>query len=164
KKTLTVSTLHFSDWSFLSRMMLSPSKATLAVGTAMPITGLMLGCSNFDKLLGRNGDCSMPAPSAGNWQLLGAGTLTPAGKNVIYTAPAKKPNPNVVHVLLNYEFEQWDESRINKVEGTLAAEITIVDSGYSASGQDGRVSYSGLVCDLEKPFEVTTTMGPLSFP
>jgi hypothetical protein len=165
KKTLTVSTLHFSDWSFLSRMMLSPSKATLAVGVSLPIAaGFACNQSFFNKILGRWGNCSMPAPTMRNWQLQGAGSLEPSGNNVIYTAPAKKPNPNVVHVLFSYEFEQWDQSQVNKVQGTLPAEITIVDSGYKASGQDGRVSYSGLVCDLEKPFEVTTTMGPLSFP
>jgi hypothetical protein len=162
RKTLTVSSRHFSDWSFLSRMFVSPSKATLPVGMAMPLSALV-SCEQgfFERLLNRPGtDCThsrTPASKIWKWELQGAGTLTPSGRNVIYTAPAKKPVPSVVHVLFSYEFEQWDESRIDKVEGTLASEITIVGNGYTASGSDGGIVYSGIVCSLDAPFSITGT-------
>ena len=36
--------------------------------------------------------------------------------------------------------------------------------GYSASGQDGPVVYSGTICSLEKPFTVTGTHPLLQYP
>ena len=54
KKTLTVSTIHFSDWSFLTRLKLSPSKTSLHVGETLFI-GLFL-CEEpvlLDKILSR---------------------------------------------------------------------------------------------------------------
>src|SRR5206468_2187686 len=96
------------------------------------------------------------------WQLLGAGTIARAGNAVaIYTAPSTKPNPSVVHVLYSYELEQWDETRIEKMTGTLAATITILEPGYKVSGSDGPTTYSGTVCRLDKEFTVFGHNGPL---
>jgi hypothetical protein len=36
--------------------------------------------------------------------------------------------------------------------------------GYSASGQDGPTTYSGVVCSLEKPFTITANNGFLTYP
>jgi len=160
KKTLTVSTTHFSDWSFLSRLVLSPSEATLPVGVGLPIRVLYQCQIGYIEKIFRKCEALPPQKNHHPWELQGAGTIDQSG---LYTAPAKRPSPNIVHVLYSYEFEQWDETRIEKMTGTLAAVITIVDRGYRATGSDGPTSYSGTVCSLDKSFTVFGHNGGLTY-
>lgn len=76
------------------------------------------------------------------------------GNSVEYTAPSRKPSPNVVYVLLDYEASQVEDNRLFTVRGSYSSKITILDKGYRASGQAGPVTYSGYVCDLSSQFTI----------
>ena len=100
----------------------------------------------------------------------GKGSVYPNfGAHVLYTAPSKRPIPNLVGVECGVMFNYRTKSpRINDrqsfyvyhvfVEG---AEITIVDRGYRATGSDGPTTYSGTICSLDKEFTVISHNGPL---
>ncbi|MEP6947093.1 MAG: hypothetical protein ABJA02_14330 [Acidobacteriota bacterium] len=163
-KTLTVATTHFTDFSMWS-LRLSPEKATVHIGETKEIS--LTGCiekgswvKRLRTLFGIQ-HCVFVSPEQPSWSV-NVGTLTVITPGaVVYQAPAKKPSPNVAIVRFAYRLPGSPESP--DIVDVRTAEITIVDRGFRASGQDGPVSYSGVVCDLEKPFSVTTTMGPVTF-
>ncbi len=70
----------------------------------------------------------------------------------------------VINDTYSYELEQWDETRMETVKGELVSKITIVDRGYRASGSNGPTSYRGVICSLEKPFELTGKHPLFTFP
>lgn len=163
-RTLTVLTTHFTDFSIWT-LRLSPEKATLHVGETQEIS--LTGCiekgswvKRFRTLLGIQ-HCVFVSPEQPSWSV-NVGTLTVITSGaVVYQAPAKKPSPNIATVRFSYHLSDSPESP--DIRDVRTAEITIVDRGYKVSGKDGPVSYSGVVCDLAKPFDVTTTMGPMTF-
>lgn len=161
-KTLTVAVTHFTDYAFLSRMKMSPTKATLRPGETQVLT--LVHCRNptlLGRVLSRPQTCeSTEWFNEDVWEVQGPGTVESAGPSTaVYTAPGRKPTPNVAHVLYPYRFEDWDEARSALVihQGVFTAEITIVNRGYKASGSDGPTSYSGTVCSLEEPFTIIGT-------
>jgi len=171
-KTLTVSTLHFTDWSILKQLRLEPAKATVRVGESIEIK--LIGCKErplywYEKIFGKG----RPTRSDGSsWegcylgdgiQTLGldwsvdVGTLGPPQNPVRYTAPAKRPSPNIATVKFPYSTFAMDESTFSKdnwKKGLLLSHITIVDRGYRVGGKSHDLIYSGVVCDLTKPFIV----------
>lgn len=160
-RTITVPITHFTDFSFLSRVRLSPSKATLRVGESMSIQ--IAGCEESDKSHGirgflRSTFCDDLNLDSKQWYA-DIGTLTERGNPAQYTAPPKKPTPNVATVGVPYDLIDWDEDggrdfkRPNK-RGMLTAKITIVDRGYLASGQAADLHFSGVICSLTEPFTV----------
>jgi hypothetical protein len=160
-KTLTVSTTHFTDLSVWT-IRLSPEKATLRVGETQLIA--VEGCvekdgwgSKLKTLLGIQ-TCSFFMPRENSWSV-NVGTITMVPGAVLYTAPAKKPSPNVATVRLVYRL------RGSVQKDARTCEITIVDRGYTATGSDatssGPISYSGTICDLAKTFTVIGDEGPL---
>lgn len=165
-KTLTVSTTHFTDYSEVT-YHLSPEKATLRVGETQYIS--LVGCRDEGNLLhwgrrlfgrGIQNPCFSSSVSRPTWSA-NLGTIVPAGTGAMYTAPAKKPSPNVATVYLTYTYISDDSG--GHAIGVFTSEITIVDRGYRATGQDGPTSYSGKVCSLDKPFTVTGHNGPLTY-
>jgi len=172
KKTITVSTTHFSIWSLIFRTKLSPSKATLRVGESLDIS--MLRCNGpgfIDKFLDSSVNCKAGWGYGDKWKLLGEGKLTQDYPRMVYTAPARKPTPNVATVVFSYLDEQKCPDSDNSkgecyiwVQQSYKSEITILDRGYRATGSDGPVVYSGVICSLEKPFTVTGTHPIFIFP
>jgi hypothetical protein len=163
-KTLTVSTKHFTDLSVVT-YRLSPEKATLRVGETQYIE--LVGCRGEGSLLNRlrklvgRGDqqpCRSTDPNKPSWSA-DLGTIVPNGIGAMYTAPAKKPSPNIDRVYLTYLNESGQHSFI----GVFDAEITIVDRGYRASGSQGPTTYSGAICSLDKEFTVIGHNGPAVF-
>jgi len=156
-KTLTVSTTHFTDFSVWT-IRLSPQKATIRVGETQLIA--VEGCvekdnwgSKLKTLLGIQ-TCQFFMPRESSWSV-NVGTLAMVPGAVLYTAPAKKPSPNVATVRLVYRLRGSRETDLKDVR---YCEITIVGRGYRATGQDGPVVYSGVICGgLEEPFSVTGT-------
>lgn len=153
-KTLTVSTTHFTDFSIWT-LRLSPEKATLHVRETLEIN--LIGCiekrSWVSRLRTRLGiqTCTFFTPEEGSWSV-NIGTITPAGPGAaVYTAPAKKPSTNVATVRFVYKL--WGSGETN-VKDVRTCEITIVGRGYTASGESHDAVYSGVICDLEKPFTV----------
>jgi hypothetical protein len=154
KKTLTVSTDHFTDFSIWT-VRLSPEKATLHLRETQHIE--LIGCierlnllTRIRTLLGRP-DCRSLSPDDASWSV-DIGTITPAGPGaVVYQAPATRPSTNVATVRFEYKLQGSDETNIKDVR---TCEITIVGQGYRASGKVGTTVFSGDICDLKKPFTV----------
>jgi regulation of enolase protein 1 (concanavalin A-like superfamily) len=153
-KTVTISTTHFTDWS-LWTIRLEPEKVTIRVGEKVHIVPIQcLKPTNwyerFQGFLG-NEPCSAMWPQNKTWSV-NLGTLSPITGGVVYTAPAKKPSPNVATVRFVYHL-RGESSGIQDVR---ECQITIVDQGYKASGKIGDTVFFGDICDLEKPFTVKT--------
>jgi len=118
-KTLTVATTHFTDYTAVTRFQLLPNRAVVRVGKSVELVLNFCGRRDFiDKLFKLSGSC-LPvstAIAAVNWTVNGTsgnstfGTVTEEVKDAMtggtYTAPAKKPTPNVVTVRtdLRYKF------------------------------------------------------------
>jgi hypothetical protein len=152
-KTLTVATTHFTDLSVWT-IRLSPEKATLRVGETQLIA--VEGCiekddwgSQLKTLLGIQ-TCNFFMPRENSWSV-NVGTIAMVPGAVLYTAPAKKPSPNVATVRLVYTL------RGALPKDVRTCEITIVDRGYTASGESHDEAYSGVICDLAKEFTVNGT-------
>ncbi len=158
-KTLTFSTAHFTDLSVWT-IRLSPEKAMLHVGETQLIA--LEGCiekdgwgSKLKTLLGTQ-TCQFFMPQENSWSV-NVGTITMVPGAALYTAPAKKPSPNVATVRLVFRIRGVLQKDVRNCE------ITIVDRGYRASGSDGPTSYSGTICSLDKEFTVTGHNGPLTY-
>ncbi len=167
-KTLTVSTTHFTDFAFLSRLRFGPAESTVYVGQS-EVVGI-IECKEqtfIDKIRSRPADCKSAPKNVAGWTLRGEGTIekNPHGTGVTYTAPSKKPTPNIAWVMLTVDFEVWDPETgaVTKVSRSFASKITIIDYGWRATGQDGPTSYSGVICSLNEPFTVIGTNGPLIY-
>jgi len=153
-KTVSISTTHFTDWS-LWTIRLEPEKVTIRVGEKVHIEPIQcLKPTNlyqrFQGFLG-NEPCSAMWPQNKSWSV-NIGTLSPITAGVIYTAPPKKPSPNVATVRFVYHLR----SESSGVQEVRECQITIVDRGYKASGKIGDTVFFGDICDLEKPFKVKT--------
>lgn len=123
-KTYTVSTTHFSDWSFFETCKLIASATTVGVNGNVD---LEVQSAGFLAPL-------VPGEDAGigdvvdythqfikKWNLAGAGRLTPNKTKAVYKAPSVVPNaPNPVAVSVEMDFKQ-------KGKFLLLAHITIVD-------------------------------------
>ena len=151
---------HFTDFSFLATMRLEPPKATLRVGETMQIK--LIGC-------GEPGIFQFPHPGAcvmGHEVVMmewytDIGTVTSQMNPANYTAPPRKPNPNVATVSVPYNLPDirggWGPNYGEVTpyrRGMFTAKITIVDRGYRATGSAGGMSFSGTVCSLDKPFTI----------
>ena len=156
RKMLTVSTTHFTDYS-MWRVRLSPEKATLRLGQTQSIE--LIGC--YMKLQPRgwlrtllgHPSCA-PFGQDGSWSV-DIGTITRvAPGEIVYQAPATKPAKNIATVRFEYKLNDTLETTLKDVR---TCEITIVDRGYRATGNQGALVYSGIICDLESPFSVTGT-------
>jgi hypothetical protein len=159
-KTLTVSATHFTDWSFLKRLRISPEKATVRVGKTLNLQ--MTGCLPEDKvdwltkLLRKSGSQCDTTDGRYRWALpadwyVDEGTIDdPHRLRILYTAPPKKPSPNLATVSYPYFLSGTEGGH----RGMFTAHITIIDRGYRASGHDGTTSYHGVVCSLEQPFTI----------
>lgn len=176
KDWLTVATSHFSDWTFMAKMRVIPVKATVCAGKSQKI--VLVGCTNMEERLsdkirvflwgeepyGRSqkrcefGEIDSVAFA---WRA-DIGTVdNPTRNPVLYTAPSKKPNPNVAKVEFPYEVEAGRityKTPRDGVTGSFISLITIVEGGYSATGQTADMHYSGVICDLEKPFTVNGSL------
>ena len=200
-KTITVSTTHFTDLSWIrtpaeifknhhegvqtrrrpdtypvlrQNFRVTPEKATIHPGEKVTIN--FLGCEHtlLYRLAGLSGTCEYDDGHGflhNGFRVEGSGYVSPNynTEQTVYVAPSVKPNPNVVKVIAYGRFfpdyEGWEEISPGHWEhygdefyyDLAVTEITIVDRGYKVSGQDGPVAYSGVVCDLERPFAVTGT-------
>ncbi|MGH7784067.1 MAG: hypothetical protein ACREO5_09550, partial [Candidatus Binatia bacterium] len=158
RKVLTISTTHFSIWSFLSRVRITPVESKLHKSESQYIELTICGEPGWvGKLFGKTGKCESVSWNDLQWEVEGAGTIVEAGKGVIYTAPDYKPVSSTAHVFASFDYEEWNEQATTKAHWKIGATITIIGPGYKASGGDGPITYSGTICSLEKPFMVTAS-------
>ena len=176
--TITVAATHFSDWSFLTKMRLEPEKATVRVGERLSI--VLLGCAQpeltwFQRLFIVRGrtytdpdmHCNFGTMDKVPYEwLVDIGTIENGTNPVWFTAPSRKPTPNIATVVFPYSavdqhaWKKEDSSR----RGMFLAHITIIDARYRATGRSGDVEYSGVICDLEKPFEIIGSSSLVKYP
>ena len=194
KKTITVSTTHFSTFDLVFGYKLLPAKATLHVGESLKI--LVTNCNPANRIMnflhsivGLDDKCHEGWGYDDRWRIVGEGKLTQNYPIMIYKAPGKKPTPNVATVVLydlefmvaverpctpsdtlhglrgkndEREFERVPKKCFKQVPGpeSLESVITIIDRGYRATGPadiDGGSVFFGNICDLEKPFNLSST-------
>jgi len=167
-KTLTVAVTHFTDWSFLSRIRIYPETATLRVGESLRLR--LTPCYYHDSLFKRitkslGQEACEVTDKKNTWHIVpnwvaDVGTINPGDAisklSVIYTAPSKKPTPNVATVGLPFALEGYGDGEFVGIphRGMFTARITIVDRGYQVSGGAGDTSFSGVICDLGKNFTI----------
>lgn len=157
--TLTISTTHFTDFAILAGIQISPVKATVYVNEEIHVH--LIQCKEpgfWGRLFSRRLDCS-PAPrGSDSWVLRGPGRINYEwAKGVGYMAPAKKPTPNraVVEVTIDFNLRNQNTGESFTERRTFSTKITIIDRGYRATGSTADLTYSGVICDLEKPFTVS---------
>jgi len=178
KKTISVSTTHFSVWTLGFHKRLVPATATVHAAQSVRVNILECRGPGFlDKLFGGAANCGSHGwGHTDSWIVKGEGTLKPDHPGLIYTAPVHRPSPNVATIELSYDdVEGHDESEsvpcgppignaevtdcqiirhIPPTRETTTAVITILDRGYKATGRLGDVEFSGSICSLDKPFVV----------
>jgi hypothetical protein len=153
-KRVTVETKHFSDWTIDlgEYIKIIPAKADVYVGKSVTIkvrscnftTSILSWFDRRRKLCEERGwgsEAGFP------FTLQGPGSLNGAYPNAIYTAPARKPIPNVATVVYRVPGAPRDIAE-------LQTKITILDHSYRATGRSGALSFSGVICSLEEPFIV----------
>jgi hypothetical protein len=173
-RTLTIPIKHFTDFSFITRLRMVPPAATVHVKESQVIQLQVCGEPSFvDKILSRPLSCKEPPPGNVAWSLRGEGTIRESKLarefglvSVIYTAPAKRPTPNIAMVEVSITFRTWnpETGALETIEKTFDARITIVDRGYRATGHDRSTSYSGVICSLDQPFAVMADNTLVSYP
>jgi len=163
KKILTVSTTHFSIWSFLSRVRITPVDSKLHKSESQYIELTICGEPGWiGSLFGKTGKCESTSWKELQWDVEGTGTIVEAGKGVIYTAPDYKPVSSTARVFASFDYDDWNDQAMTKSKWKIGATITIVGPAYTASGGDGPITYSGTVCSLEKPFAITASQPGIS--
>jgi hypothetical protein len=166
-KTVTVPVTHFTDWSFLAKLRISPDKATIRTGEKLQMA--LVPChfqSDFFHRLGRflggNPICELTNGKyyfdlQPNWFADIGRIDKPREIKIVYTAPSIKPSPNIATVTIPFEFESRGDTYDPPHRGMLVAHVTIIDRGYRAIGGTADVKYSGVICDLGKPFTIIGT-------
>lgn len=104
KKTLSVSTTHFSDWSLFAAFAIYPASAVLEPGKSLALhvinytfdDDLIPPTPAIAKPIGPQRDVT--AQYIKEWKLGGGGNLQANGKEAVYTAPATIPSKNPVAV------------------------------------------------------------------
>jgi hypothetical protein len=167
-KTISIQTDHFTDFSFLSRMSLSPNKVTLKPGENQVISvHVCEEPSWLDRMRNRTGNCTHVADPGGVFTLSGPGQIDDAGDgNTVYTAPPRRPTPDVAYV--TYTFYYFDTGGDDTQSQTMIkhevnARIKIVDRGFKATGTWGGMRWSGNICDLREPFKILGQAPYLNF-
>lgn len=139
RRTLTVTTAHLNDWSFVAGAQINPFTATVKVG--QPVNLELQICDEaieFPTPTGtkdqvyRCGTNTVLDHIARKWSVNGVavdnvslGTITETSPGrVVYTAPAKKPDRNPV--ALSVEFRGLEGKDV-----TFVANVTVVDDAGS---------------------------------
>jgi hypothetical protein len=146
KKTISVQTDHFSDWSFVESMELSPVVKTVHVSESVTLKALRyVHPSDGEDFL-----VPLSSPKAGTgepvaldpkyivrWTLNGPGKLVTSGNEGVYTAPATKPATKTATVSV--------QLNVNGAQVLLISTITIVDDGIDISIDGGPwKNYAGI--------------------
>lgn len=123
-KTYTVTTDHFSDWSFFETCKLVASANTVGVNGTVQLK-VESAAFLVPLVPGENGEIGdvidYTPEYVKKWKLSGAGNLTPNKAQAVYKAPATVPNlPNPVAVSVELDFKQ-------KGKFLVVTHISIVD-------------------------------------
>jgi hypothetical protein len=110
-KQLSVTTTHFSDWTWVPLVHIEPAEARIGVNETVDLN--VVYSFNPDEIFVPlppfNSPLTQPQISGKyvkKWLPAGAGTLTPDGSGAIYKAPAKAPAQNPVAISAEINFGQ----------------------------------------------------------
>jgi len=113
-KQLSVTTTHFSDWSFVPLVHIEPTEARIGVNESVELKVVY----SFDPeeifvpLPNNTTPLNQPHPMSSKylkkWMHSGAGTLTTDGSKAQYKAPAKAPAQNPVAISAEINFGQQE--------------------------------------------------------
>ena len=161
-KTVSVSSIHFSDWSMVSGAQLFPASKTIKVKTNVAMQVLVCyapgeegGLTPLGYRCETDGDTSNIS-IARDWSVNGRlgggafGTVSGNGSAAIYTAPQFEPRPNTVAVSASVD---------RGARGTvlLVSNITVVDeaAAYQIVGGLDDFQVNQAVCDITNPFTLS---------
>ena len=125
-KTVTVSTTHFSDWSFFESFKITPDNTTVEPGGSVELYIF----SDADDILaplekGKEQEIGEPGAMTAKfikkWTLAGAGSLETNGARAVYKAPSAVPSKNPVAVSVEVDLNK-------KGKFLVVANITITGS------------------------------------
>ncbi len=115
-KTITINSTHFSDWTLMSWIKVSPASKTIGTGESVVVKALQyVRVSDEDLLypLVENSKVTpvikvqpLPTKYVKEWYLGGKGTLTAQGNKAVYTAPPTVPAANPQAVTLSLRSKQ----------------------------------------------------------
>lgn len=126
-KTVTLPATHFSVYTFIYVAKLSPAKATIHPGESIKIRSTF--CSPLTLLVFPSyRKEKWKCDTAGTWALQGEGKLAGEYPDVVYTAPGKKPTPNVATILFA------DANAVIVVE--VPRPCTMADNQYGLWGKN----------------------------
>lgn len=137
-KTISVQTDHFSDWSFIASMELSPVVSTIGLGETKTLKALYyIQYADDDEFL-----VSLTNPQAGTgtplllnkkyivgWRLQGPGTLEGKGAEAVYTAPAATPQNKTATITV--------ELNVKGKQVLLISTLHIIEEGIQISLDGG---------------------------
>ncbi|MND41778.1 hypothetical protein D3C80_325340 [compost metagenome] len=129
-KKISVTTTHFSDWSFFETLEITPIRVTIGTKESVELKAVRYTKDEWlPSLLPAGGrtpigeNVPINTKSIKNWKLSGGGQLSPQGNTAKYIAPAQIPNPNPVTVSVSLT--------INNSQVLLFSRITILEEGIT---------------------------------
>jgi hypothetical protein len=125
-KTLSITSLHFSDWSVFENFRLDVEKPVLATNESTTLevkeVNFLASLTNPEAEL----DEVRTTQKTGNWKLNGEGHLTASGATASYIAPAVEPDPNPVSI--SVEVSDIPTGNGTKGKVILFANIFVADN------------------------------------
>lgn len=145
-KTVSIETDHFSDWSLVESMALTPVVKMLGLGESVTLKAVSYvhPTTEEDFLV----PLTVPDVKTGvaiplsqsyikKWTLNGPGTIEVKGNEVIYKAPSAKPSTSTATVSV--------ELNVNGAQVLLISTIHLIDEGISVSIDGGEwQTYMGM--------------------
>ncbi|QJB38187.1 hypothetical protein HF324_10075 [Chitinophaga oryzae] len=141
KKTVTVKTTHFSDWSFFEAVFIEPGLRFTDPGSTVKLSVKSYFNADMDDLLyplTREGEETyistpkndLPLKYIEKWELAGPGQLLPDGSHAVYQAPAAIPvtNPSTASVRIRLK---------NGGIGLVLAHIFVMPEGIALKVDGG---------------------------
>lgn len=136
-KKVAIKTTHFSDWSFIATMELTPSLSAVSLGGTVNLKAVRyIFPADEDGLVplalpetGMGEPIKLESKYIVKWTLNGPGSLKGNGNEAIYTAPTVKPNNNTATVTV--------ELNVNGKMVLLIGTIYIVEDGFHISFDGG---------------------------
>ncbi len=137
-KTIRIEADHFSDWSLIESMALTPAIKTLGLGESVNLKAVRyVHPTNEEDFLvpltvpdAKTGEAVPLSPSyIRKWTLNGPGSIEVKGNEVIYKAPSAKPSTSTATVTV--------ELNVNGAQVLLISTIHLIDEGISVSIDGG---------------------------
>jgi hypothetical protein len=147
-RTLTVTTVHFSDWGYFKSLTLTPAEATVALGgsvdlkitTRFPYMDPDDASENPSSVKVLRTPRELRSDEIKKWSYEGNGILVSRGAQAFYTAPEQEPDANpesvAAHINMHRKGQFMLISNITVLAGHKVAYLH-VDEDYKSPLNDG---------------------------